>query len=73
MKEYDVQHTRIHTDRSHKRQLVEPVTLRALQDTFATSPDFPMCASAQFEYEHAHMQHNGWNKYATRSVREKNG
>ena len=73
MKEYDVQHTRVHTGRSHKRQPVAAMSLRALPSTLATSPVRPMCASAQFEYEHAHMQHNGWNEYATRSIREGNG
>lgn len=73
MQEYDVQHTRVHTDRSHKRQPVAVMSLRALPRTLATSPVCPTCACAQFEYEHAHTQHSAGNEYATRSIREGNG
>jgi hypothetical protein len=73
IQEYDVQHTRVHTDRSHKRQPEAAMPLRALPWTLGTSPLCPISASAQFEYEHARERRNGWNEYATRNIREGNG
>ncbi len=58
MQEYDVQHTRVHTDRSHKRQPVVAMSLLALMSA-DTSPD---C-----------MPRAGWNVYTIKSIREGNG
>jgi hypothetical protein len=56
IQEYDVQHTRVHTDRSHKRQPVAVMSLRALPCTLATSPVCPISAFAPLEYDHDRTQ-----------------
>ena len=73
IQEYDVQHTRVHIDRSHKRQPVTVVSLLALPCALGTSPVCPISAFAPFEYDHGRTQCNGWNEFATKSIREGNG
>jgi hypothetical protein len=73
IQEYDVQHTRVQTDKSHKWQPVAAMSLRALSYALGTSPVCPTSAFARFEYDHDRTQCNGWNEYATKSIRERNG
>lgn len=68
-----MQHMRVHTDRLHKRRPVAVMSLRALPCALGTSPACPISAFAPFEYDHDRTQCNGWNKYATKSIRERNG
>jgi hypothetical protein len=68
-----VQHTRVHTDRSYKRQPVAVMSLSALPCVLGTSPVCLISASARFEYDHDRTQCNGWNEFATKSIRERNG
>lgn len=55
IQEYDVQHTRVHTDRLHKQQPVAAMSLLALMSA-GTSPDG--------------TPRSGWNVYAIKSIRE---
>ncbi len=68
-----MQHTRVDIDRSHKRQPVALMSLRALPCILGPSPVCPTSAFAPFEYDHDRAQCNGWNEYATKSIREGNG
>ena len=73
IQEYDLQYTRVHNDRSHKRQPVAVMSLRALPGALGASSLCPICAFALFEYVYDRTQWNGLNEYATKSIREKNG
>jgi len=68
-----VQYTRVHTDRSQKRQPVEVMSLRSLLCALGTSPVCLISAFDPLEYDHDRTQCDGWNKNATKSIRERNG
>ncbi len=68
-----MQHTRVDIDRSHNRQPVAVMSLRALPCALGRSPVCLISAFAPFEYDHDRTQCNGWNEFATKSIRERNG